>query len=78
MYTNVFFKDKNDETKAFQEATVAIDPTGFLVIEAEGKRLFINLEEIKEWGYDYTQEEQKEPDLGKLFSIEGGKDDPIN
>ena len=56
----------------FDEASVAIDPTGFLVFDTGENRTFINLEDIKSWGYSYEEEPDEDDNVRNLFSIDGG------
>lgn len=59
MYKNIFINMKNNEEYGWEAGRVAVDPTGFLVIETETTRKFFNLEDITNWGYDYESEADK-------------------
>ena len=47
------------ENHTYAEGSVAIDPTGFIVIDADNQRDFYDIALVVKWGYGIEEEKPK-------------------
>jgi hypothetical protein len=60
MLKNVYV-ELSDTTYEWEEAKVFIDPTGFIVVEGESRRMFFKIDDVTQWGYEFEEEHDTDP-----------------